>query len=110
MSGAVHRIKTLPPVRHGRNYRPELNPELYEGVRFGWMHILSHEQTWHMKNFRLVCQTKPVNYREIFPAAIRSYEKGKYLTFKYSNSIRIRVNQVQGPNAAVSGLFFDKLN
>ena len=66
MNGAVHRIKTLPPVKHGQTYRLELNPELYEGVRFGWIHILAHHQTWHMKNFRLVCQTKPVNYQGSF--------------------------------------------
>jgi tetratricopeptide (TPR) repeat protein len=82
MSGAVHRIKTLPPVRHGRNYRLELNPELYEGVRFGWIHVLSHGQTWHMKNFRLVCQTKPVNYRGNFscsdPELTRIWYTGAY--------------------------------
>jgi hypothetical protein len=39
---------------------------------------------------------------------IRTYKNGKYLVFNYSGSIRIRVNQVRGPNAAVSGLFFDQ--
>jgi hypothetical protein len=38
---------------------------------------------------------------------IKTYKNGKYLVFSYSGSIRIRVNQVRGPNAAVSGLFFD---
>lgn len=82
MSGAVHRIKTLPPVRHGRTYRLELNPEFYEGVRFGWIHIDTHVQTWHMKNFRLVCQTKPVNYRGSFscsdPELTRIWYTGAY--------------------------------
>jgi alpha-L-rhamnosidase len=40
---------------------------------------------------------------------IKNYKNGKYLVFNYSGSIRIRVNQVRGPNAAVSGLFFDQL-
>ncbi|MBL4674873.1 MAG: hypothetical protein JKY70_01490 [Mucilaginibacter sp.] len=60
--GAVHRIKTLAPVKHGNLYRLELNPELYEGVRFGWIHVGSHKRNWAMKNLRLVCQVKPVNY------------------------------------------------
>ncbi|HWK07067.1 MAG TPA: hypothetical protein VNS58_25715 [Puia sp.] len=38
---------------------------------------------------------------------ISRYAKGKYLVFSYSGSIRMRINQVRGPNAAVSGLFFD---
>jgi len=65
-SGAVHPVKTLTPVKHGQTYRLELNPELYEGVRFGWIHVLSHKQTWHIKNLRLVCQVKPVNYQGSF--------------------------------------------
>lgn len=38
---------------------------------------------------------------------IRNYTMGKYLSFNYSSSIRIRINQVRGKNAALSGLFFD---
>ena len=82
MSGAVHRIKTLEPVKHGQTYRLELNPELYEGVRFGWINVVTHRQTWHMKNFRLVCQTKPVNYRGSFscsdPELTRIWYTGAY--------------------------------
>jgi len=82
MNGAVNRIKTLPPIKHGRTYRLELNPELYEGVRFGWINVVSHRQTWHMKNFRLVCQTKPVNYRGSFscsdPELTRIWYTGAY--------------------------------
>ena len=69
--GAVHRFKTLTPVKHGHMYRLELNPELYEGVRFGWISVLKHEQTWHMKHFRVVCQTKPVNYQGNFSCSDR---------------------------------------
>lgn len=65
-SGAVHPAKTLTPVKYGQTYRLELNPELYEGVRFGWINVLSHKRTWHIKNLRLVCQVKPVNYQGSF--------------------------------------------
>ena len=54
--------KTLAPVRHGRTYRLELNRELYEGVRFGWIHVTSFRRPWHITGIRAVCQVKPVNY------------------------------------------------
>jgi alpha-L-rhamnosidase len=65
-AGAVNPVKTLAPVKHGNIYRLELNPELYEGVRFGWLHVHSHRRSWRLKNLRLVCQTKPVNYQGSF--------------------------------------------
>ncbi|MGF7232899.1 alpha-L-rhamnosidase C-terminal domain-containing protein [Arachidicoccus sp.] len=65
-NGSSRKFKTLAPVKHGNTYRLELNPELYEGVRFGWIHVLSHHHTWHIKNFRLVCQIKPINYQGSF--------------------------------------------
>lgn len=65
-TGALNRIKTMSPVKHGHTYRLELNPELYEGVRFGWIHVLSSSKTWHIKNLHLVCQVKPVNYQGSF--------------------------------------------
>lgn len=37
---------------------------------------------------------------------VKNYTGGKYLIFNYSGSIRIRVNQVRGENAAISGIFF----
>ncbi|HTJ12625.1 MAG TPA: alpha-L-rhamnosidase C-terminal domain-containing protein [Dinghuibacter sp.] len=64
--GAVHRFKTLAPVRHGNTYRLELNPELYEGVRFGWLHVVTHRRRWTLRDFRLVCQVKPTNYQGSF--------------------------------------------
>jgi alpha-L-rhamnosidase len=60
--GAQNRIKTMQPIRYGNTYRLELNDQLYEGVRYGWIHIRTFEDRWHIKNVRLVCQTKPVNY------------------------------------------------
>jgi alpha-L-rhamnosidase len=58
--------KTLTPKKHGNTYRLELNPELYEGVRFGWIHVRSFSKAWHITAVRLVCQTRPVNYNGSF--------------------------------------------
>jgi hypothetical protein len=65
-AGAQHRIKTLPPVRYGNTRRLELNDELYEGVRYGWIHVRSFDKPWHIRNVRLVCQIKPTNYNGSF--------------------------------------------
>jgi hypothetical protein len=81
-TGSFERIKTKSPVKHGHTYRLELNPELYEGVRFGWINILSHSKPWHIRNLRLVCQVKPVNYRGSFassdPELTRIWYTGAY--------------------------------
>ncbi|MBC6111308.1 alpha-L-rhamnosidase C-terminal domain-containing protein [Pedobacter fastidiosus] len=58
--------KTRSPKKYGNTYRLELNPELYEGVRFGWIHVKSFVGPWHITGLRLVCQTKPVNYNGSF--------------------------------------------
>ena len=59
-------VKTLAPVRHGNTYRLELNDALYEGVRFGWIHVRSFTSPWHITGSRLVCQVKPTNYNGSF--------------------------------------------
>jgi hypothetical protein len=41
MTGPANPIKTKVPRKYGNTYRLELNSELYEGVRFGWIHIQS---------------------------------------------------------------------
>jgi hypothetical protein len=41
---------------------------------------------------------------------VDNYSKGKYMTFRYNKSVRFRINHVRGPNAVVSGIFFDKVN
>ncbi|WP_461100208.1 alpha-L-rhamnosidase C-terminal domain-containing protein [Spirosoma koreense] len=61
-AGAQHPVKTLKPVRYGNTYRLELNHQLYEGVRFAWLHVKTFARPWKLTNFRLICQTKPVNY------------------------------------------------
>lgn len=68
-SGPQHPAKTAVPVRHGNTYRLELNSELYEGVRFGWIHVRKFVRPWHITAVRLVCQTKPANYEGSFTAS-----------------------------------------
>ncbi len=81
-AGAQHRIKTLEPVKYGNTYRLELNEELYEGVRYGWIHVRSVESEWHIRNIRLVCQVKPTNYNGSFsssdPELTRIWYTGAY--------------------------------
>jgi hypothetical protein len=38
---------------------------------------------------------------------IEDYSKGKYLIFKYNAPVRFRINHIRGPNATLSGIFFD---
>ncbi|HKG08879.1 MAG TPA: hypothetical protein VKB19_20580, partial [Pedobacter sp.] len=63
---AIYPAKTMRPKKYGNTYRLELNPELYEGVQFAWIHVRSFSKRWHINAVRLVCQTKPVNYRGSF--------------------------------------------
>ena len=65
-SVATNPKKTLAPIKYGSTYRLELNKELYEGVRFGWIHIRSLNKPCTIKDVRLVCQVKPTNYRGSF--------------------------------------------
>ncbi|MGA2363106.1 MAG: alpha-L-rhamnosidase C-terminal domain-containing protein [Candidatus Aminicenantales bacterium] len=58
--------KTKTPVKYGHTYRLELNRELYEGVRFAWIHAKSPDAPWHIKGIRAVCQVKPANYAGSF--------------------------------------------
>src|SRR5690606_34183645 len=65
-AGSQHPKKTATPVRHGQTFRLELNKELYEGVRFGWIHIRSLNKPMEIRSPRLVCQIKPTNYNGSF--------------------------------------------
>ena len=82
-SGAQHRIKTRTPTKYGTTYRLELNDLLYEGVRFAWIHVRNFSKIWHIKNVRLVCQVRPVNYSGSFscsdPELTRIWYTGAYL-------------------------------
>lgn len=64
--GAQHPKKTAKPVRYGNTWRLELNDELYEGVRFAWIHIYSLKKKATISSVRLVCQVKPTNYEGSF--------------------------------------------
>ena len=74
--------KTATPIKYGNTYRLELNSELYEGVRFGWIHINSYTSPWHITGLRLVCQNKPANYNGSFscsdPMLTRIWYAGAY--------------------------------
>lgn len=65
-SGTKHSSKTAPPVRYGDTYRLELNDELYEGVRYGFINVLSVEAPFCITDIRLVCQVKRANYKGSF--------------------------------------------
>jgi hypothetical protein len=82
-TGPKHRIKTAAPIRYGDTYRLELNAELYEGVRFGWIHVRSFERPWHITAVRAVCQVKPANYNGSFacsdPMLTRIWYTGAYV-------------------------------
>ncbi len=58
--------KTRVAVKHGTTYRLELNPELYEGVRFAWINVKAPATPWHITAIRAVCQVKPTNYAGSF--------------------------------------------
>jgi hypothetical protein len=61
-----HSKKTTVPVKKGNTYRLELNDQLYEGVRFGWIHVKKFTKPFTIKNVRLICQIKPTNYEGSF--------------------------------------------
>ena len=58
--------KTGSPVKYGNTYRLELNKELYDGLRFAWIHVKSFNTPWHITGIRAVCQVKPTNYNGSF--------------------------------------------
>lgn len=64
--GSQHPVKTAKPVKYGNTCRLELNNELYEGVRFGWIHVKSLNKPVDISGVRLVCQIKPTNYEGSF--------------------------------------------
>ena len=77
-----HPLKTLAPKRYGNTFRLELNKQLYEGVRFGWIHVRKFERPWHITAVRLVCRAKPANYEGSFscsdPLLTRIWYTGAY--------------------------------
>jgi alpha-L-rhamnosidase len=61
--------KILQPKKYtGGVYRIETNPYIYEGIRFGFIHVygVADHEKWHIKSIRAVAQTLPVPYRGSF--------------------------------------------
>ena len=54
--------KIRKPVRYGNTWRLELNGELYEGVRYGFLYVNQLERPFTITAVRAVCQVKPTNY------------------------------------------------
>jgi hypothetical protein len=81
-AGSQYPKKTTKPVRYGNTWRLELNKELYEGVRFAWIHIHSLKNPANISSIRLVCQIKPTNYEGSFscsdPTLTRIWYTGAY--------------------------------
>lgn len=72
--------KTAVPVKYDNTYRLELNPELYEGVRFAWIHVKSFNNPWHITAIRAVCQVKPTNYNGSFSCSDPMLTKAWYMS------------------------------
>ena len=72
--------KTGVPVKHGNTYRLELNSELYEGMRFAWIHVKTVEKPWHITGIRAVCQVKPANYQGSFSCSDPLLTKSWYMS------------------------------
>jgi len=58
--------KTVEPERIGNTWRAKFNRELYEGVRFAFIHVDRVAKPWHIAGIRLVCQIKSANYEGSF--------------------------------------------
>jgi hypothetical protein len=72
--------KTQAPVKHGNTYRLELNAELYEGVRFAWIHVKAPARPWRITGIRAVCQVKPTNYDGGFSCSDPMLTKAWYMS------------------------------
>lgn len=72
--------KTAEPVKYGNTYRLELNKELYEGVRFAWIHVKTFSSRWHIRGIRAVCQVKPTNYSGSFSCSDPILTKAWYMS------------------------------
>ena len=72
--------KSKVPVKHGNTYRLELNPELYDGVRFAWIYVKSCDKPWRITGIRAVCQVKPTNYKGSFSSSDPMLDKIWYMS------------------------------
>ena len=72
--------KTRKPEKIGNTYRLKLNDELYEGVRFAWIHMKSVQRPWHITGVRAVCQVKPTNYAGSFSCSDSMLTRAWYMS------------------------------
>jgi hypothetical protein len=91
-----HPIKTAVPARYGDTYRLELNRELYEGVRFAWIHVGKLKRPADLSNIRLVCQIKPVNYEGSFSCSDTMLTR-----IWYTGAYEVKLNLMQDYFGAV---------
>lgn len=90
-AGAQNPEKTARPEHVGGDtYRLKLNDEFYEGLRFGWLRVVSCRKPVEIRNLRAVCRIKPVNYAGSFssdqPLLNRIWETGAY-------AVKLNINQ-----------------
>ncbi|MDW7760143.1 MAG: alpha-L-rhamnosidase C-terminal domain-containing protein [Acidobacteriota bacterium] len=94
--GPPNPVKTRKPEKYGNVYRLELNNLLYEGVRFGWIHVRSFSRPWTITGIRLICQIKPANYNGRFssadPLLTRIWYTGAYV---------VKLNQLKDQFGAI---------
>ncbi len=64
---------------------------------------------WDRKNRRVAVEMfDRETLQRIAPVQmVRDFSGGKYLVYRYNQSVRFRINQVRGDNATLSGIFFD---
>jgi hypothetical protein len=72
--------KTVAPERIGNTWRAKFNKELYEGVRFAFIHVDRITKPWHITGVRLVCQIKPANYEGSFTCSDPLLERIWYMS------------------------------
>ncbi len=95
-SGPQSPSKTAVPVQYGNTYRLELNSELYEGVRFGFINVTQVNQPFHITGVRVVCQVKPTNYNSSFDC-----DNALLNQIWYTAAYDVRVNLKQDYFAAI---------
>lgn len=90
--GSQNPKKTAKPVRYENTdtWRLELNRELYEGVRFAWIHIHSLNKPATIKHARLICQIKPTNYNGNF-----SCSNSLLTRMWYTGAYTVKLNLLQ---------------
>eukprot|EP01083_Nonionella_stella_P306904 1076672_1 len=94
--------KTLTPIQYLQNgiitYRLETNDALYDGVRYGFIHISSKTNTsWHIIGVRAVSQIKPNNY-------VGSFQSTQYPILNqmwYAAAYCVKMNMLPGGFGAI---------